>query len=203
MKLLQNTISLKNTNVDIAAKDYDGNLTEVQAKFYKGKVSKAGLDSFVAETGKDVYSSEILVSSTDQCNSNVQSMLENTTKLFTTIGLIQLSNTHFDWKKFSFAKENQNLSNQKSKNILIHMIAINRLWHLVQGRLYQLEDSRVLMRKQNKRNFNVLYPVPRIQLLSQILFSWNNDISDNTHMTSFSVVSDTKANNKRIKMIMI
>lgn len=135
MKLLQNTISLKNTNVDIAAKDYDGNLTEVQAKFYKGKVSKAGLDSFVAETGKDVYSSEILVSSTDQCNSNVQSMLENTTKLFTTIGLIQLSNTHSDWKKFSFAKENQNLSNQKSKNILIHMIAINRLWHLVQGRL--------------------------------------------------------------------
>lgn len=52
VKLLQNTISLKNTNVDIAAKDYDGNLTEVQAKFYKGKVSKAGLDSFVAETGK-------------------------------------------------------------------------------------------------------------------------------------------------------
>lgn len=59
------------------------------------------------------------------------------------------------------------------------------------------------MRKQNKRNFNVLYPVPRIQLLSQILFSCNNDISDNTHMTSFSVASDTKANNKRIKMIMI
>lgn len=108
-------ISKKDTGVDIVAKDYEGNLTAVQAKFYKGKVSKAGIDSFVAETGKDVYSAGMLVSSTDQWNSNAQSTLENTTKPFTTIGLSQLRNAHFDWKKFSFAKENLNLSSKKVK----------------------------------------------------------------------------------------
>ena len=55
------------------------------------------------------------------------------------------------------------------------------------------------MRDQKKKQFNVLYLVPSIQLLSQTLFSWNSDISDDIHMTSLSVVSDTKANKQKGK----
>ena len=207
-------ISKKDTGVDIVAKDYEGNLTAVQAKFYKGKVSKAGIDSFVAETGKDVYSAGMLVSSTDQWNSNAQSTLENTTKPFTTIGLSQLRNAHFDWKKFSFAKENLNLSSKKVKKEFGYQKeaiakAIKYFEKHDRGKLIMapgtgktftsLKIAESLMRKQNKRQFNVLYLVPSIQLLSQTLFSWNNDVSDDIHMTSFSVVSDAKANKKKSK----
>ena len=207
-------ISKKDTGVDIVAKDYDGNLTAVQAKFYKGKVSKAGIDSFVAETGKKIYSAGMLVSSTDEWNSNARNTLDDTTKPFTVIGLSQLRHADFDWQKFSFAKENENLSNKKPKNIRKYQeTAINNSLKYFKdhdrGKLIMapgtgktftsLKIAEALMRDQKKKQFNVLYLVPSIQLLSQTLFSWNSDISDDIHMTSLSVVSDTKANKQKDK----
>ena len=207
-------ISKRDTGVDIVAKDYDDNLTAVQAKFYKGKVSKAGIDSFVAETGKAKYSAGILVSSTDDWNRNAKAELEDTTKPFSIIGLSQLRHAHFDWQKFEFAKENKDLSDRKPKQLRKYQkTAIkNSLKYFDthdRGKLIMapgtgktftsLKIAEALMRKQKKDSFNVLYLVPSIQLLSQTLFSWNNDVSDSIHMTSFSVVSDTKANKKKSK----
>lgn len=207
-------ISKRDTGVDIVAKDYDGNLTAVQAKFYKGKVSKAGIDSFVAETGKAKYSAGILVSSTDDWNRNAKAELEDTTKPFSIIGLSQLRHAHFDWQKFEFAKENKDLSDRKPKQLRNYQTTAidNSLKYFAthdRGKLIMapgtgktftsLKIAEALMRKQKKDSFNVLYLVPSIQLLSQTLFSWNNDVSDSIHMTSFSVVSDTKANKKKSK----
>lgn len=207
-------ISKRDTGVDIVAKDYDGNLTAVQAKFYKGKVSKAGIDSFVAETGKAKYSAGILVSSTDDWNRNAKAELEDTTKPFSIIGLSQLRHAHFDWQKFEFAKENKDLSDRKTKQLRKYQTTAikNSLEYFDthdRGKLIMapgtgktftsLKIAEALMRKQKKDSFNVLYLVPSIQLLSQTLFSWNNDVSDSIHMTSFSVVSDTKANKKKSK----
>ena len=207
-------ISKKDTGVDIVAKDYDGNLTAVQAKFYKGKVSKAGIDSFVAETGKKVYSAGMLVSSTDDWNRNARKTLDDTTKPFTVIGLSQLRHADFDWQKFSFAKENTNLSKKKPKKLRPYQeTAINNSLKYFKeydrGKLIMapgtgktftsLKIAEALMRDQKKKQFNVLYLVPSIQLLSQTLFSWNSDISDDIHMTSLSVVSDTKANKQKDK----
>ena len=62
-----------------------------------------------------------------------------------------------------------------------------------------LKIAEALMKKQGKKQFNVLYLVPSIQLLSQTLFGWNADVSEDIHMTSLSVVSDTKANKKKNK----
>lgn len=207
-------IPKRDTGVDIVAKDYDGELTAVQAKYYKGKVSKAGIDSFVAETGKSKYSAGILVSSTDDWNRNAKAELEDTTKPFSIIGLSQLRHAHFNWQKFEFAKENKNLSDKKPKKLRKYQqTAIdNSLKYFSKhdrGKLIMapgtgktftsLKIAEALMHKQNKRQFNVLYLVPSIQLLSQTLFSWNSDVSDTIHMTSFSVVSDSKANKKKDK----
>lgn len=204
-------ISKKDTGVDIVAKDYDGDLTAVQAKFYKGKVSKAGIDSFVAETGKSQYSAGILVSTSNDWNMNAKHELEDTTKPFSIIGLSQLRHAHFNWQKFSFAKEN-NLSDKKPKKLRNYQkkAISNSLKYFKnhdRGKLIMapgtgktftsLKIAEALMRDQNKRQFNVLYLVPSIQLLSQTLFSWNNDVSDSIHMTSLSVVSDIKANKKK------
>lgn len=99
-------IPKRDLGVDIVARDYAGNLTAIQAKYYKGKVGKDTINSFVAEMGKDYYSAGMLVSSTDDWNRNAEAALENNTKPITRIGLSQLRRAHFDWQKFSFAKEN-------------------------------------------------------------------------------------------------
>ena len=207
-------ISKKDTGVDIVAKDYDGNLTAVQAKFYKGKVGKAEIDSFVAEAGKNVYSAGIIVSSTDKWNKNAKATLEDTTKPFSIIGLSQLRHAHFSWQKFNFAKENTDLSNKVIKKIRDYQnAAINKSLEYFKehdrGKLIMapgtgktftsLKIAEALMKKQGKKQFNVLYLVPSIQLLSQTLFGWNADVSEDIHMTSLSVVSDTKANKKKNK----
>ena len=207
-------ISKKDTGVDIVAKDYDGNLTAVQAKFYKGKVGKAEIDSFVAESGKNVYSAGIIVSSTDKWNKNAKATLEDTTKPFSIIGLSQLRHAHFSWQKFNFAKENTDLSNKVIKKVRDYQnIAINESLEYFKehdrGKLIMapgtgktftsLKIAEALMKKQGKKQFNVLYLVPSIQLLSQTLFGWNADVSEDIHMTSLSVVSDTKANKKKNK----
>lgn len=205
-------ISKKDTGVDIVAKDYDGNLTAVQAKFYKGKIGKSEIDSFVAETAKDAYSAGMVVSTIDEWNKNAQATLENTTKPFTRIGLNQLKHANFDWEKFSFAKENKNLSVKKPKKLRPYQEkainnAVNYFEDHDRGKLIMapgtgktftsLKIAEVEMRKQKKQDFKVLYLVPSIQLLSQTLFNWNDDVSEDIHMTSLSVVSDRKANKKK------
>ena len=60
-----------------------------------------------------------------------------------------------------------------------------------------LKIAEALMNETGNNNFNVLYLVPSIQLLSQTLFNWNSDKSDDISMVSFSVVSDKKATKKK------
>lgn len=204
-------IPKKDLGVDIVARDYAGNLTAVQAKYYKGKVGKDTINSFVAEAGKDYYSAGMLVSSTDEWNRNAEAALENNTKPITRIGLSQLRRANFDWQKFSFAKEN-NLSDKKEKKLRYYQkdAIANSLKYFKEhdrGKLIMapgtgktftsLKIAEALMKDQGKTNFNILYLVPSIQLLSQTLFNWNSDVSDDIHMTSFSVVSDRKANQKK------
>lgn len=206
-------IPKRDLGVDIVARDYAGNLTAIQAKYYRGKVGKDTINSFVAEMGKDYYSAGMLVSSTDDWNRNAEAALENNTKPITRIGLSQLRRAHFDWQKFSFAKEND-LKIKKEKKLRYYQEdAINNSLKYFKeydrGKLIMapgtgktftsLKITEALMEDQGKKTFNVLYLVPSIQLLSQTLFNWNNDVSEDIHMTSFSVVSDRKANQKKSK----
>jgi len=206
-------IPKRDTGVDIVAKDYAGNLTAVQAKYYKGKVGKDTINSFVAEMGKSYYSSGLLVSSTDQWNKNAEAALENNTKPITRIGLSQLRHAHFNWEKFSFAKENDLSKKEHKEPHKYQKTAISNSVAYFKdhdrGKLIMapgtgktftsLKIAEALMNDQKKHQFYVLYLVPSIQLLTQTLFNWNNDVSDGIHMTSFSVVSDNKANKKKGK----
>lgn len=147
-------------------------------------------------------------------NKNAKATLEDTTKPFSIIGLSQLRHAHFSWQKFNFAKENTDLSNKVIKKVRDYQnIAINKSLEYFKehdrGKLIMapgtgktftsLKIAEALMKKQGKKQFNVLYLVPSIQLLSQTLFGWNADVSEDIHMTSLSVVSDTKANKKKNK----
>lgn len=205
-------ISKQDNGVDIVAKDrVTGNLTAVQAKYYKGKVGKDRINSFIAESGKDYYTDGIIISSTDDWNKNAKKATEELSKEISIIGLSQLQNANFDWQLFDFNSYDNNL-NRKPKKLRdyqkeavknsLEYFSKNSRGKLIMapgtGKTFtSLKIAEALMAKSDKNVFNVLYLVPSIQLLSQTLFNWNSDKSNDISMVSFSVVSDKKATKKK------
>ena len=205
-------IPKKDTGVDLVARDrITGELTAIQAKFYQGKVGKDTINSFIAEFSKNYYAAGIIVSTTDEWNKNAENALEGLSKPMTRIGLSQLEHANIDWQLFSFDQPNEKLR-QKPKHLRDYQQeAIDKsLSYFKQhdrGKLIMapgtgktftsLKIAEALMKDQGKTDFNILYLVPSIQLLSQTLFNWNDDHDEQVYMNSFSVVSDAKATKKK------
>lgn len=200
------------TGVDIVAKDrVSGKLTAIQAKFYKGKVSKSDIDSFVAEASKNYYADGILISTTDEWNKHAENDLEGLSKPITRIGLSQLENADIDWQLFDFDSRNENLRHKAKKMRDYQIEAVEKSVAYFKdhsrGKLIMapgtgktftsLKIAEALMKESGKDIYNVLYLVPSIQLLSQTLFSWNSDVNPDLLMDSFSVVSDSKATKQK------
>lgn len=205
-------ISKQDTGVDIVAKDrITGKLTAVQAKYYKGKVGKDAINSFIAESSKEYYADGIIISSTDEWNKNAKKATEELSKEISLIGLSQLQNASFDWELFDFDSYKQKLSYKPKELRDYQKEAISKslayFKEHTRGKLVMapgtgktftsLKIAEALMEEAGKTNYNVLYLVPSIQLLSQTLFNWNSDKADDITMTSFSVVSDKKATKKK------
>lgn len=200
------------TGVDIVAKDrVSGKLTAIQAKFYKGKVSKSDIDSFVAEASKNYYADGILITTTDDWNKHAENDLEGLSKHITRIGLSQLENADIDWQLFDFDSRNENLRYKAKKMRDYQIEAVEKSVAYFKdhsrGKLVMapgtgktftsLKIAEALMKESSKDIYNVLYLVPSIQLLSQTLFSWNSDVNPDLQMDSFSVVSDSKATKQK------
>lgn len=205
-------IPKKDTGVDLVARDrITGELTAVQAKFYKGKVGKDTINSFVAEFSKSYYAAGIIVSTTDEWNKNAERALEGLSKPMTRIGLSQLEHSNIDWQLFSFDQPSEHLQKKPKQLRDYQQQAIDKSLSYFKdndrGKLIMapgtgktftsLKIAEALMEDQGKTMFNVLYLVPSIQLLSQTLFNWNDDHEEKLYMNSFSVVSDAKATKKK------
>ncbi|MFT8606935.1 MAG: type ISP restriction/modification enzyme [Liquorilactobacillus ghanensis] len=205
-------VSKKDTGVDIVARDkVTGKLTAVQAKYYKDKVGKDTINSFIAEASKDYYTDGIIISTTDKWNKNAEQALEGLSKPIARIGLSQLQNADVNWKLFDFDHESKDLGKEAKKLRDYQIEAIEKSLAYFKdhdrGKLIMapgtgktftsLKIAEALMQDSEVEIFNVLYLVPSIQLLSQTLFNWNNDVADDIEMTSFSVVSDRKATKKK------
>lgn len=204
-------ISKQDTGVDIVARDRaTGKLTAVQAKYYRSKINKKNIDSFLAEVGKDYYSDGIIVTSTNDWNKNAKNATEYLTKEISVVGLSQLQNANFDWQLFDFNSRN-NLTMKPKKLRDYQKEAIKKSLDYFKtnsrGKLVMapgtgktftsLKIAEALFNEKGGNNYNVLYLVPSIQLLSQTLFNWNSDKSNEIEMVSFSVVSDKKATKKK------
>lgn len=103
-------ISKKDTGVDLVARNKNtGELTAIQAKFYSGKVGKAEINSFIAELGKDYYSSGMIVSTTDEWNQNALTTVQEQTKQVQLIGLSDLLHSKIDWSSVNFEKPKETI----------------------------------------------------------------------------------------------
>src|SRR5690625_1632931 len=205
-------IPKKDTGVDLVAKNRNtGELTAIQAKFYKGKVSKAEINSFIAELGKSYYSAGMIVSTTDEWNQNALETVNSQTKQVQKIRLSDLRHSKIDWSTFDFAKPKDIIvkSNKKTRDYQDRAIelAIDYFKKHDSGMLVMapgtgktftsLKMVEQLAKNSNQRTYNVLYLVPSIQLLTQTLFSWNADSSNDFYLNSFAVTSDRKATKKK------
>lgn len=90
--------------VDLVAEQFNGDIIAIQAKFYKNKVGKSEINSFVAETGAKYYDGGLIVSTVDEWNSNARHTIEHSQKNIEIIGLSDLRNSQIDWTKFSFER---------------------------------------------------------------------------------------------------
>ncbi|SCC06414.1 DEAD/DEAH box helicase [Weissella bombi] len=197
-------ISKKDTGVDLVAKQKNGDLVAIQAKFYMHKVGKNAINSFVAELGKNYYQRGLIISTVDEWNSNARETIEQNEKGIEIIGLSDLRNSQIDWSQFNFERP-EKVTIKKPKQLRDYQQtakenALNHFKNHDRGQLIMapgtgktftsLKISEALAKEQDKP-FKVLYLVPSIQLLTQTLRSWNNDTE--LTMTSMAVTSDRDA----------
>ncbi|MGH2117194.1 DEAD/DEAH box helicase [Aerococcus sp. L_32] len=194
----------KDTGVDIVAEQFNGDLVAIQAKYYKNKIGKAEINSFVAETGKRYYQRGMIISTVDEWNGNARETIEYNAKDIEIIGLTNLRNSQLNWGDFDFSRPEETTI-QKPKELRFYQeTALERaLTHFEnndRGQLIMapgtgktftsLKIAEALAEKKNKQ-FKVLYLVPSIQLLTQTLRGWNNDTK--FKMASMAVTSDRDA----------
>lgn len=205
-------ISKKDTGVDLVARNKNtGELTAIQAKFYSGKVGKAEINSFIAELGKDYYSSGMIVSTTDEWNQNALTTVQEQTKQVQLIGLSDLLHSKIDWSSVNFEKpkeiivkshkglrDYQKQAIEKAKEYFTTHDRGMLVMAPGTGKTFtSLKMVEQFAKDSGQKVYNVLYLVPSIQLLTQTLFSWNSDVLDDFELNSFAVTSDRKATKKK------
>ncbi|MGK9326855.1 DEAD/DEAH box helicase [Aerococcus urinaeequi] len=201
---LEYGVPKKDTGVDIVAEQFNGDLVAVQAKYYKNKIGKAEINSFVAETGKRYYQRGMIVSTVDEWNDNARETIEYNAKDIEIIGLTNLRNSQLNWGDFDFSRP-EATTIQKPKELRFYQETaldrtLNHFENNDRGQLIMapgtgktftsLKIAEALAEKKDNQ-FKVLYLVPSIQLLTQTLRGWNNDTK--YKMASMAVTSDRDA----------
>ena len=205
-------IPRQDLGVDLVARYRDsGALTAVQAKYYRGKVGKATINSYVAELNKNYYADGLLVATTDDWNKNAEAALDDGSKHITRIGLSDLKHSSFDWSQFHFGNATKAItaSHKQPRSYQNEAIAktVAYFANHERGKLIMapgtgktftsLKIAEAMAKHEHKQDYFVLYLVPSIQLLSQTLFSWNSDITPTANLVSFAVTSDRNASKQR------
>lgn len=197
-------IPKKDTGVDIVARQKDGNLVAIQAKFYTQRFGKEQINSFIAELSKKFYKSGIIVSTVDDWNSTALETVQANEKGIEIIGLSDLRNSQIDWSKFNYKRPEQVKLKERKYLRNYQQIALDNAVRYFEehdrgqmimapgtGKTFTSLKIAEALSKKSKKQYKVLYLVPSIQLLTQTLRGWNNDAE--LSITSMAVTSDRDA----------
>ncbi|WP_244542693.1 DEAD/DEAH box helicase [Actinomyces glycerinitolerans] len=198
--------------VDLVARERDtGELCAVQCKFYdpESQVTKADVDSFLAESGTGEFTSRLFVSTTDKWNSAAASTVENQAIPVSRIGLKDLFNSTIDWDKFNLATP-EVMERAGRKTLREHQ---RRALDAVTQGLATADRGKLIMACGTGKTFTslriaeamagsggggvALFLVPSIALLSQTLLEWSAEAQ--VPLRSFAVCSDNKVGKGRGK----
>ena len=197
------------TGIDLVARERDeSGYCAIQCKFYDPDhhLQKKDIDSFFTRSGKDPFTSRLIISTTDKWGKNAEDALERQQIPVARIGLAEIGQSPVLWDVVWPASPQAEISLEIApKNVLRpHQFKAvedvfcgfetNDRGKLVMacgtGKTFAALKIAERLAAEGGRHTSVLFLVPSISLLSQALREWT--AQSQTPMRCFAVCSDTK-----------
>ncbi len=197
------------TGIDLVAREREtGELCAIQCKFYDPThtLAKEDIDSFFTASGKEGFTSRLIVSTTDRWSKNAEDALERQQIPVSRLRVQDLEESGIDWSQFSLARPEQ-MERKAHKSLLPHQeLALQKV---AEG-LAVTDRGKLIMACGTGKTFtslriaehlvprggSVLFLVPSISLLSQALKEWAVDAA--VPLRTYAVCSDVRVG-KRTK----
>ncbi|WP_375672749.1 DEAD/DEAH box helicase family protein, partial [Bartonella sp. CL45QHWL] len=199
----------RDIGIDLVAKirDEEG-YAAIQCKFYSAnhQIKKEDIDSFIAASGKKIFTRRILVDSTEgNWSNNADLTCEGQGVRIQRINLFDLENSQIDWATFE-SKGEATLKKKEPKNLLDHQ---QEALKAVCDGLQEADRGKLIMACGTGKTFTslkiaealagqgkrVLFLVPSLSLMSQTIREWTADTD--IPLRSFAVCSDTQVGKRR------
>ena len=196
----------RDIGIDIVAKIRgDDGWVAIQCKFVRGIISRRDLDSFFAASGKQEFKRRIIIDTSEQeLHHNVLAILEGQDKPVSRISLDNLE-VHINWK---FARKDGVNARRKADKKKIRPHQQKAVEEVCKG-LGKADRGKLIMACGTGKSFtslliaekmvgvgkSVLFMVPSLSLMSQMIRSWAQD--QETEQRCFAVCSDAQVDNRR------
>ena len=195
------------TGIDIVAKEREGGgYCAIQCKFFDPahSLQKSDIDSFFTSSGKEPFTSRLIVSTTDNWSVNAEESLSNQRIPVSRLRVQDLAESPIDWGQFSLNRP-QTIKLKGKKTIRDHQKSA--LKDVVLG-FKKFDRGKLIMACGTGKTFTalkiaenivppggyVLYLLPSISLVSQTLREWTAE--SEKPLRSYVVCSDTKVGKK-------
>ncbi|WP_375670872.1 DEAD/DEAH box helicase [Bartonella sp. CL434QHHD] len=195
--------------IDLVATVRDeGGYAAIQCKCYDAShiIKKEDIDSFIAASGKKIFTRRILIDSTEtDWSDNVELTCEGQEVRIQRINLFDLESSQIDWG--AYKEQGQAvLKEQPKKKLLDHQK--EALEKVCEG-LQEADRGKLIMACGTGKTFTslkiaetiagkgkrVLFLVPSLALISQTIREWTEDTE--VPLRSFAVCSDTQVGKRR------
>jgi predicted helicase len=187
--------------IDVVAEERaTGEFCAIQCKFYlpEHTIAKEDIDSFFTAAGKKLFTSCMIVSTTDKWGKNAEDALTNQSKPVTRLTIHDLDASPIEWSKFSLQRP-QDLSLCAKKKTRDHQNSAIK--DVIKG-FSQADRGKLIMACGTGKTFStlriaekiaptghILFLVPSLSLISQSLREWTAESVRPIH--SLAVCSDT------------
>ena len=196
------------TGIDLVAERADGfGYCAIQCKFYDPShtLEKHDIDSFFTASGKDLFTSRLIVSTTDNWSKHAEKALQGQQIPVSRLRVQDLADSVIDWNAFSL-KHPEKVTLRAKKQLRPHQT--KALGKVIEG--FKTEDrGKLIMACGTGKTFTslkitetfvpkegmALFLVPSISLLSQTLREWSAESEVSLH--SVAVCSDKKVTKKK------
>jgi len=185
------------TGIDLVAKERDAEgYCAIQCKFYgeSTTIEKANIDSFFTASGKDLYSSRLIFSTTDNWTKHAEDALANQQIPVNRISVDDMEQSSIDWSQFN--EENFYAPQRLKKSLRPHQMAahanvIDSFKTYSRGKLIMAcgtGKTFTSLRIAESIRRNVLFLAPSISLVNQTFNEWASE--SELQMKSVVVCSD-------------
>ena len=170
--------------IDLVAQEREGGACAIQCKCYSPttRISKRDLDSFIAESSREIYTSRIVIDTGGEWGSGAVSAIEGLSPACNVIRFGDLANRPIDWPDLS-CEDPEQLKRQEPFSLRQHQ---QEAFHDVVNGFNDSDRGKMIMACGTGKTFTalriaekisgiggrVLYLVPSIGLFSQAMREW-------------------------------